>query len=118
MKIEKIFGCILSACMIVSLLSCNSENEFIGSAQETIPDVEVSTMDMWVKETRSVSEYLNMPVLHFKDEQVYSETLRQLKKMKDLLIFSSWALKGRIFYGSRQIGSSIKYLIWKVMILT
>lgn len=67
MKIEKIFGCILSACMIVSLLSCNSENEFIGSAQETIPDVEVSTMDMWVKETRSVSEYLNMPVLHFKD---------------------------------------------------
>ena len=51
--------------MIVSLLSCNSENEFIGSAQETIPDVEVSTMDMWVKETRSVSEYLNMPVLHF-----------------------------------------------------
>lgn len=48
MKIEKIFGCILSACMIVSLLSCNSENEFIGSAQETIPDVEVSTMDMWV----------------------------------------------------------------------
>ena len=83
MKIEKIFGCILSACMIVSLLSCNSENEFIGSAQETIPDVEVSTMDMWVKETRSVSEYLNMPVLHFKDEQVYSETLRQLKNMTE-----------------------------------
>ena len=87
MKIEKIFGCILSACMIVSLLSCNSENEFIGSAQETIPDVEVSTMDMWVKETRSVSEYLNMPVLHFKDEQVYilwEQADRELDKIFDM----------------------------------
>lgn len=30
MNFEKIYGFILSAGMIVSLLSCNSENEFIG----------------------------------------------------------------------------------------
>lgn len=123
MKIEKIFGCILSACMIVSLLSCNSENEFIGSAQETIPDVEVSTMDMWVKETRSVSEYLNMPVLHFKDEQVYSETLRQLKNMTEnerFTYFQQLGFEGAyiLWEQADRIGSSIKYLIWKVMILT
>ena len=103
MKIEKIFGCILSACMIVSLLSCNSENEFIGSAQETIPDVEVSTMDMWVKETRSVSEYLNMPVLHFKDEQVYSETLRQLKNMTENERFTYF----------QQLGFEGAYILWE-----
>ena len=79
MKIEKIFGCILSACMIVSLLSCNSENEFIGSAQETIPDVEVSTMDMWVKETRSVSEFLNMPVRHLKMNRCIARRSGSLK---------------------------------------
>ena len=103
MKIEKIFGCILSACMIVSLLSCNSGNEFIGSAQETIPDVEVSTRDMWVKETRSVSEYLNMPVLHFKDEQVYSETLRQLKNMTENERFTYF----------QQLGFERAYLLWE-----
>lgn len=103
MKIEKIFSCILSACMIVSLLSCNSENEFIGSAQETIPDVEVSTMDMWVKETRSVSEYLNMPVLHFKDEQVYSETLRQLKNMTENERFTYF----------QQLGFEGAYILWE-----
>lgn len=89
--------------MIVSLLSCNSENEFIGSAQETIPDVEVSTMDMWVKETRSVSEYLNMPVLHFKDEQVYSETLRQLKNMTENERFTYF----------QQLGFEGAYILWE-----
>ena len=88
--------------MIVSLLSCNSENEFIGSAQETIPDVEVSTMDMWVKETGSASEYLNMPVLHFRDE-AYSETLRQLKNMTENERFTYF----------QQLGFEGAYILWE-----
>ena len=60
-------------------------------------------MDMWVKETRSVSEYLNMPVLHFKDEQVYSETLRQLKNMTENERFTYF----------QQLGFEGAYILWE-----
>ena len=103
MKNEKIFDIILSVCMIISLSSCNKENEIIRSAQETIPDVEVSTIDMWVKETRSVSEDLNMPVLHFRDEQAYNEALRQLKNMTENERFTYF----------QQLGFERAYLLWE-----
>lgn len=59
-------------------------------------------MDMWVKETGSASEYLNMPVLHFRDE-AYSETLRQLKNMTENERFTYF----------QQLGFEGAYTLWE-----
>ena len=59
-------------------------------------------MDMWVKETGSASEYLNMPVLHFRDE-AYSETLRQLKNMTENERFTYF----------QQLGVEGAYTLWE-----
>ena len=44
-----------------------------------------------------------MPVLHFKDEQVYSETLRQLKNMTENERFTYF----------QQLGFEGAYILWE-----
>lgn len=60
-------------------------------------------MDMWVKEMRSVSEYLNMLVFYFKDEQVYSEMFWQFKNM----------IENERFIYFQQLGFEGVYILWE-----
>lgn len=69
-------------CTFVSLFSCSNEEEFCMVNEEETPAVEVSKMSEWLSNTRgTIDESDDMPVLHFKDEQAYEETISELKKM-------------------------------------
>lgn len=68
--------------MSVSLFSCSNEEEFGPVNEKVIPALEVSKMSDWLPNTRSsFDESGDMPVLHFKDEQAYNETIAKLNEM-------------------------------------
>ena len=66
----------------VSLFSCSNEKEFSPVNEKVIPALAVSKMSDWLPNTRSTfDESGDMPVLHFKDEQAYNETIAKLNEM-------------------------------------
>lgn len=72
----------LAVCMSMGLFSCSNENEFTLPNEKTSSDVEVSKMSDWLPETRSITDqFSDMPVLHFKDELAYNETIKKLNEM-------------------------------------
>lgn len=69
---------VLALCMSLSLFSCSNEDEFTPSYEKTPPMVEVSKLSDWLPGTRNSQETLvDMPVLRFKDERGYNETITQ-----------------------------------------
>ncbi|WP_297641894.1 DUF4848 domain-containing protein [Bacteroides sp.] len=80
--LQKKAGMAVFLCMSVSLFSCSNEEEFSPVNEKVIPALEVSRMSDWVANTRnSFDEFGDMPVLHFKDEQTYNETIVKLNEM-------------------------------------
>lgn len=82
---QKHASVLLAACLSLGLFSCNNEMELSSQAgKNELPDVEVSRMELWQPETRSIQGVKpDMPVLRFKDEQAYVETLKKLDKMNE-----------------------------------
>lgn len=73
---------VLTLCVSLSLFSCSNEDEFTPSNKKTAPMVEVSKLSDWLSGTRNSLETLvDMPVLRFKDEQAYNETITKLNEM-------------------------------------
>lgn len=61
--------------------SCSNEEELGSLGAGDAPKVEVSRMSAWGISSRGAQE--DTPVLHFKDEQAYSQTIANLKSMTD-----------------------------------
>lgn len=61
--------------------SCSNEEELGSLGADDAPKVEVSRMSAWGISSRGAQE--DTPVLHFKDEQAYSQTIANLKSMTD-----------------------------------
>lgn len=74
---------LLAVCLSLSLYSCvDNEEETYASNYSTFPDIEVSEMGKWLSGTRNASDTDNeMPVLHFRNEQVYLQTIMKLNEM-------------------------------------
>ncbi|KAA3696174.1 DUF4848 domain-containing protein, partial [Bacteroides salyersiae] len=74
---------LLAVCLSLSLYSCvDNEEETYASNYSTSPDIEVSEMGKWLSGTRNASDAdSNMPVLHFKNERVYHQTIGKLNEM-------------------------------------
>lgn len=82
-QIKKIQA-IATGCLILLLTmfaSCTNEEEASVSEQASI---RVSTMGHFLPQTRSMSGISdNMPVLQFKDEATYNNTVNKLKTMSE-----------------------------------
>lgn len=74
---------LLAVCLLTSIYSCADKEEDIYALENNISqDIEVSEMSKWLPNSRSVSGDLSdMPVLHFKDEKVYHQTVAKLSEM-------------------------------------
>lgn len=74
---------LLAVCLSISLCSCvDNGEEIYASDHHLSQDVEVSEMGKWLSETRNASDTdIEMPVLHFRNEQVYLQTITKLNEM-------------------------------------
>lgn len=103
---------LLAVCLSMSLCSCvDNEEEAYASSYNTSPNIEVSEMGKWLSGTRNASDAdSNMPVLHFKNEQVYNQTIAKLNGMsirrKGLHISKNLALTVLMRFGVRQTKNS------------
>ena len=67
--------------LAVGFHSCSNDEDLKMIGTENVPEVEVSKMSFWGASTRSSNE--DIPVLHFRDEQVYHQKMAELKAMSD-----------------------------------
>lgn len=74
---------LLAVCLSISLCSCVDNEEEINASDHHISrDIEVSEMGKWLPGTRNASDAdFDMPVLHFRNEQVYFQTIAKLNEM-------------------------------------
>lgn len=95
---------LLAVCLSMSLCSCvDNEEEAYASSYNTSPNIEVSEMGKWLSGTRNASDAdSNMPVLHFKNEQVYNQTIAKLNGM---------SIEERDAY-FKELGFDGAYVLW------
>lgn len=74
---------LLAVCLSISLCSCVGNEEEINASDHHISqDIEVSEMGKWLPGTRNASDAdFDMPVLHFRNKQVYLQTIEKLNEM-------------------------------------
>lgn len=108
MKIFTLFkknASLLAICLSLSICSCTNNEEEIDVPEHNIyQDIEVSIMGKWLPGTRNVfNADSDMPVLHFRNEQVYYQTIAKLNEM---------SVEERDAY-FKELGFDGAYLLWK-----
>lgn len=95
---------LLAVCLSMSLYSCvDNEEETYVIDHDTFQDIEVSEMGKWLSGTRNASDTdSNMPVLYFRNEQVYHQTIAKLNEMN---------IEERDAY-FKELGFEGAYLLW------
>lgn len=94
----------ITVCLSISTFSCNDETDIYSSDSNATQDIEVSKMGDWLPGTRNASGISSdMPVLRFKNEQIYLQTIEKLNKM---------TLEERETY-FKKIGFDGAYTLWK-----
>lgn len=75
-------GIVLAVFLSLGFFSCNNDNEINLPINRNVQCVEVSTMSVWLPTTRDIARSsFDMPVLHFKDELSYEQTIEKLNNM-------------------------------------
>lgn len=74
---------IIAVCLSLGILSCSNEEENTSSSNNnSSPKVEVTKMSDWLPYSRNASDSsMDMPVLHFQNEQIYHQTIERLSNM-------------------------------------
>lgn len=94
----------LAAYFSMSTFSCTDCEEDICHTDNILQDVEVSEMSKWLSGTRNNSSVLHdMPVLHFKNQQIYYQTISKLNEMS--------ADERNAYF--KKIGFEGAYMLWK-----
>ncbi|MEY8685333.1 DUF4848 domain-containing protein [Bacteroides sp. AN502(2024)] len=95
---------LLAVCLSISLCSCVDNEEEINTSDHHISqDIEVSEMGKWLPGTRNDSDAdFNIPVLHFRNEQVYFQTIEKLNEMS--------AEKKKVYF--KELGFNGAYTLW------
>lgn len=95
----------MAICLSISIYSCVGNEEEIYISGHTISQgIEVSKMSKWLPRTRNASDAgTDMPVLHFRNEQVYLRTIAKLNEM---------SIEERNVY-FKELGFDGAYMLWK-----
>lgn len=82
-SLSKHANLMMAICLALGIVSCSNEEEIVSQSNNNSSlEVEVSRMSDWLPGTRSASDGLvDMPVLHFQNEQAYNQTIEKLSNM-------------------------------------
>lgn len=81
MKRSSLSGIAMLLLATFGFYSCSNEEELGTLGADDTPKVEVARMSAWGIHSRSAQD--DAPVLRFKDEKAYSQTISDLKSMTD-----------------------------------